>query len=137
MYFLTPDREKLICVADDLVQPNGVIGTPDGKTLYVADIKDRKTYFYTIGEDGTLGNKKLFCEMGSDGMTIDNEGNVYLTGRGVTVFNSNGEQIAHIPIDAGWTANVCFGGTDRQTLFIAAKEYLFGLKMRVKGVGSQ
>ena len=137
VYFLTPDREKLICVADDLVQPNGVIGTPDGKTLYVADIKDRKTYFYTIGEDGTLGNKKLFCEMGSDGMTIDNEGNVYLTGRGVTVFNSNGEQIAHIPIDAGWTANVCFGGTDRQTLFIAAKEYLFGLKMRVKGVGSQ
>jgi len=137
VYFLTPDRKKLIRVADDLVQPNGVIGTPDGKILYVADIRNKKTYSYAIQEDGTLTDKKLFCEMGSDGMTIDNEGNVYLTGRGVTVFNSAGEQIAHIPIDAGWTANVCFGGKAGHTLFITAKEYLFGLKMRVKGVGSQ
>lgn len=137
VYFLTPDRKNLIRVIDDLMQPNGVIGTPDGKNLYVADIKDKKTYSYAIHEDGTLSEKKLFCEMGSDGMTIDNEGNVYLTGRGVTVFNPQGKQIAHIPVDAGWTANVCFGGKDRQTLFITAKEYLFGLQMRVKGVGSQ
>jgi gluconolactonase len=137
VYFLTPDRKKLIRVADDLETPNGLIGTPDGKTLYVADLKAKKTYSYAIEEDGLLSDKKLFCEMGSDGMTLDNEGNVYLTGRGVTVFDSAGRQIAHIPIDAGWTANVCFGGKDRQTLFITAKEYLFGLRMRVKGVGSQ
>ncbi len=137
VYFLTPDRKKLVRVIGDLQQPNGVIGTPDGKVLYVADIKAKKTYSYSIGEDGTLSDKKLFCEMGSDGMTIDNEGNVYLTGRGVTVFNDVGKQIAHIPVDAGWTANVCFGGQDRQTLFITAKEFLFGLQMRVKGVGSQ
>lgn len=137
VYFLTPDRKKLIRVADDLVQPNGVIGTPDGKTLYVADIKDKKTYSYAIQKGGSLSDKKLFCEMGSDGMTIDSEENVYLTGRGVTVFDSAGKQIAHIPVDAGWTANVCFGGKDRQTLFITAKESLFGLQMRVKGVGSQ
>ena len=72
--------------------------------------------------------------MGSDGMTIDNEGNVYLTGKGVTVFNSAGEKIEHIDIDAGWTANVCFGGADRHTLFITAQKSLFALKMRVKGV---
>jgi gluconolactonase len=72
--------------------------------------------------------------MGSDGMTIDNEGNVYLTGRGVTVFNSSGEKIEHIEIDAGWTANVCFGGKDRHTLFITAQKSLFSLQMRVKGV---
>ncbi len=137
VYFLTPDRKKLIRVADDLETPNGLIGTPDGKTLYVADLKAKKTYSYAIEEDGLLSDKKLFCEMGSDGMTLDNEGNVYLTGRGVTVFGSAGKQIAHIPVDAGWTANVCFGGRDRQTLFITAKEYFFGLQMRVKGVGSQ
>ena len=72
--------------------------------------------------------------MGSDGMTIDNEGNIYLTGRGVTVFNSAGEKIEHIPIDADWTANVCFGGPDRHTLFITAQTSLFSLRMRVKGV---
>ncbi len=137
VYFLTPDRKNLVRVVDDLEQPNGVIGTPDGKTLYVADIKAKKTYSYAVQKDGALGDKRLFCEMGSDGMTIDNEGNIYLTGQGVTVFNSKGRQIAHIPVDAGWTANVCFGGKDRQTLFITAKEYLFGLRMRVKGAGSQ
>ena len=121
-------------VAEDLVQPNGIIGTPDGKMLYVADIGARKTYVYNIEADGTLSGKKLFCSMGSDGMTIDNEGNVYLTGRGVTIFNSAGEQIEHIPIDAGWTANVTFGGADRQTLFITATDSLYAVRTRVKGV---
>ena len=137
VYYLTPDRKKLVRVADDLQQPNGVIGTPDGKTLYVADIKAGKTYSYAIQPDGSLADKHLFCEMGSDGMTIDDRGNVYLTGHGVTVFNPQGKQIAHIPVDAGWTANVCFGGKDRQTLFITAKQFLFSLRMQVKGAGSQ
>lgn len=137
VYYLAPDRETLVRVADDLKQPNGVIGTPDGKTLYVADIGAGKTYAYDIEENGTLANKRLFCTMGSDGLTIDDAGNVYLTGKGVTVFNARGEKIRHIPIEAGWTANVCFGGPDRQTLFITAGANLFGLRMRVKGVGSQ
>ncbi|MHB8902778.1 MAG: SMP-30/gluconolactonase/LRE family protein [Thermoguttaceae bacterium] len=137
VYFVTPDGKKLVRVVDDLQQPNGLIGTPDGKLLYVADIKAKKTYAYSIQPDGTLAEKRLFCQMGSDGMTIDDRGNVYLTGQGVTVFDPQGRQIAHIPVDAGWTANVCFGGKDRQTLFITAKEYLFSLRMQVKGAGSQ
>ena len=134
VYYHNGDREKLIRVTDDLVTPNGIIGTPDGNLLYVADLGANKTYVYNINADGTLSNKKLFCSMGSDGMTIDNEGNVYLTGKGVTVFNSAGEKIEHIDIDAGWTANVCFGGRDRHTLFITAQTSLYALRMRVKGV---
>jgi gluconolactonase len=137
VYYLEPKRNRLIRVAGDLKQPNGIIGTPDGKVLYVADIGGQKTYRYDIQKDGTLSNRKLFCEMGSDGMTIDREGNVYLTGNGVTVFSSTGKRIEHISIDAPWTANVCFGGKDRQTLFITASQNLFALRMRVKGVGSQ
>jgi len=134
VYYLYPDHKKLIRVTDDLVTPNGIIGTPDGKLLYVADLGARKTYAYNINADGTLSNKKLFCSMGSDGMTIDDEGNVYLTRKGVTVFNSAGEKIEHIDIDAGWTANVCFGGKDRQTLFITAQTSLYAVRMRVKGL---
>lgn len=134
VYYLKPGYKELIRVTNDLVTPNGIIGAPDGKRLYVADLGDKKTYVYDISPDATLSNKKLFCTMGSDGMTIDNEGNVYLTGRGVTVFNPAGDKIEHIQIDAGWTANVCFGGADRHTLFITAKESLFALRMRVKGV---
>jgi gluconolactonase len=124
-------------VADDLKQPNGIIGTPDGKTLYVADIGDKKTYSYAIKQNGRLADKKLFCEMGSDGMTIDEKGNVYLTGRGVTVFDKAGKKVTQIDVPEGWTANVCFGGADMKTLFITASTRLYGLKMSVKGAGSQ
>jgi gluconolactonase len=133
VYYLSPDKKKLSVVAADLLQPNGIIGTPDGKKLYVADIKGRKTYAYSINDDGTLTNKTLFADMGSDGMTIDKKGNVYLTGRGVTVFNSKGEKLENIPVDAPWTANVCFGGKDRKTLFITASKSVYTLKMKVKG----
>lgn len=137
VYFLSPDEKKLTRVIDDMEQPNGIIGTPDGKVLYVADIKAKRTSRYSIEPDGSLKDKKLFCELGSDGMTIDDKGNVYLTGNGVTVYNPTGEQIAHIPVPEPWTANICFGGNDRHTLFITASKGVYGLQMRVKGVGSQ
>ena len=133
VYYLSPDRKKLTIAASGLMQPNGIIGTPDGKKLYVADIKGRKTYSFVIQNDGTLADKKLFADMGSDGMTVDSKGNVYLTGKGVTVFNSKGEKIETIGIDAPWTANVCFGGKDRKTLFVTASKSVFTLKMKVKG----
>jgi gluconolactonase len=134
VYYLPPDRKDLIRVVSDLVQPNGIIGTPDGQYLYIADIGARKTYRYKINEDATLSEKTLFCSMGSDGMTIDTEGNVYLTGRGVTVFNPDGQQIDQLPVPKGWTANVTFGGKDRDTLFITASDSLYAVKTRVRGV---
>ncbi|MDR1402941.1 MAG: SMP-30/gluconolactonase/LRE family protein [Tannerellaceae bacterium] len=134
LYYVSPDREKVLRVDGDLEQPNGIIGSPDGTLLYVADIRAGKTYCYDIAPDGLLKNKRLFASMGSDGMTMDERGNIYLTGRGVTVFNPAGEQIEHIPVEAGWSANVCFGGEDMKTLFITASQYLYSLKMNVKGV---
>jgi gluconolactonase len=135
VYYVAPGGGDPVRVADDLVQPNGIVGTPDGKTLYVADIRDKKTYSYSIQPDGSLKDKALFCEMGSDGMTIDNEGNVYLTGDGVTVFDKTGKQIEHIAVEERWTGNVCFGGKDWQSLFITASKGLYRIQMRVKGAG--
>ena len=137
VYFLAPDRKTLTRVVDDLKQPNGIIGTPDGRTLYVADIGAGRTFAYDVRADGTLAGRRRFCKLGSDGMTLDSEGNVYLTGKGVTVFDRAGKQVAHVDVPEPWTANVCFGGKDRQTLFITASRALYGLHMRVKGVGSQ
>jgi gluconolactonase len=133
VYYLTPNRQEILIVENEFVQPNGIIGTPDGKTLYVADIGDSKTYSYTINEDGTLSNKQLFAELGSDGMTIDDQGNIYLTGRGVTVFNKDGEQIEHIPVPQNWTGNITFIGPDRRTLFITASNSVYTLEMNVQG----
>lgn len=135
VYYLAKNTDVARIVADNnLIQPNGIIGTPDGKTLYIADIGDKKTYSYNIEKNGNLSNKKLFVNMGSDGMTIDHLGNVYLTGNGVTVFNSSGEQIAHIVVPENWTANVTFGGKNRKTLFITAMDSVYTLEMTVHGV---
>jgi gluconolactonase len=134
VYFLGADRATPLRVTEDLKQPNGIIGTPDGKILYVADIGAGKTYAYDIQADGTLRNKRLFCALGSDGMTIDNRGNLYLTGKGVTVFDPTGGKIEQIAIDEPWTANVGFGGADRQTLFITASKSVYTLRMLTKGV---
>jgi gluconolactonase len=138
VYYLAPDHKKLIRVTEDLKTPNGLIGTPDGKILYIADLGAGKTYAYDIQADGALAKKRLFCELGSDGMTIDSEGNVYLTGKGVIVFDKTGAKLETIAVpDEPWTANVCFGGKDRDWLFITASKGLYRIQMRVKGVGSQ
>jgi gluconolactonase len=137
VYYIPADHSSVTRVVADMVRPNGIIGTPDGKTLYVADIDGHKSYSYDIQADGSLTNKKLFCNLGSDGMTIDDEVNVYLTGRGVTVFDKTGKQVAHIDINEPWTANVCFGGKDRHTLFITASKCVYTVQMRTKGAGSQ
>lgn len=132
VYYLEKNK-KPIEVINDLVQPNGIIGTPDGKYLYVADIGDSKTYRYRITKDGRLIEKHLFASMGSDGMTIDEEGNIYLTGNGVTVFSKEGKLITHIPIPEEWTGNVTFGGKENDYLFITASKSIYQLKMKVKG----
>jgi len=134
VYYLPKGKKELVMVAGDLQQPNGIVGTSDGKYLYVADIRANKTYKYEIGENGTLTNRQLFTEKGSDGMTIDNRGNIYLCGNGVTVFNPQGKQIEHLNIPAKWTGNICFGGKNRDQLFITASEGIYLLKMKVKGV---
>lgn len=133
VYFFDMKTKKAMPVVTDLKQPNGIIGTPDGKMLYVADIAAHKTYSYSVKPDGTLENKTLFCEMGSDGMTLDAEGNVYLTGSGVTVFDKTGKKLMNIPIPEAWTGNVTFAGKDRHLLFITASKKVYGVKMRVKG----
>ena len=133
VYYLSTDHKTIIRVIDDLVQPNGIVGTPDGKTLFVADIGGKKTWSYTINKDGSLANKTLFCEMGSDGMTIDSKGNIYLTGKGVTIFDKTGKQIENIGVPESWTANVCFGGSDMKSLFITASKGLYRIRMKVKG----
>lgn len=118
---------------DQFKRPNGIIGTPDGKFLYVADIGDNKTYRYTIGRDGSVTDRQVFAQQGSDGMTIDEKGNVYLTGKGIHVYSPTGEKIEQIDVPANWTANVCFGGPNRDLLFITASDKVFTLQMAVKG----
>ncbi|HKJ79263.1 MAG TPA: SMP-30/gluconolactonase/LRE family protein, partial [Prolixibacteraceae bacterium] len=132
VYYLSPDGE-ITRVIDDFVQPNGLIGTPDGKMLYVADINDKKIWRYDIQKDGTLSNKSFFAPKGSDGMTIDNKGNVYLTSGKVWVYSPKGDLIEEIEVPES-PSNVVFGGKKRDILFITARTSVYTLDMEVKGV---
>jgi gluconolactonase len=134
VYYLANGQKEAVVVDSVLVQPNGIVGTPDGKYLYVADIGDNKTYKYKIKGNGGLGNRRLYVPQGSDGMTLDNRGNLYLTGKGVTIYDTAGLKIATIPVPSPWVGNICFGGKHRTVLFITASESVYTLQMRVKGV---
>jgi gluconolactonase len=134
VYYLAPDHKELKRVTTDLTKPNGIVGTPDGKILFVSDIQRRQTWAYDPQADGTLANKRLICADGSDGMTIDELGNLYLTGNGnsVRVWDKDGKSLGRIPVPQT-TANICFGGKDKKTLFITATSGLYAIEMKVKG----
>lgn len=132
VYYLPPGGKGLVRVIGDLVKPNGVLGTSDGKLLYVADAGDGKTYVYKIQADGSLADRKLIAPVGSDGMTLDEKGNLYLTRNVVHVYSPDGKLMTQIDIPEA-PANACFGGEDRKTLFITARKGLYSLKMNVRG----
>ena len=133
VYFVPADHKALKRVTSDLVQPNGIVGTPDGKTLFVADIRADRTYAYDIQPDGSLAGKRLVCKKGSDGMTLDTDGNLYLTGHGVFVFDKTGRQIDHIEVPEAWVGNLCFGGPDKHTLFLAACKGFYSIRLTTTG----
>src|SRR5258708_22529096 len=134
VYYLAKGSMTPLAVIDNLVKPNGIVGTPDGNYLYVADAGGGKTYKYRISGQGQLSDPQVIIEQRSDGMTLDARGNLYLTWDGITVYNPAGKKIAHIPILEKWTANLCFGASNNKDLFITASEGIYIVPMRVKGV---
>ena len=133
VYYISSDHKHLIRVTDDLIKSNGLIGTPDGETLYIADAGANKTWVYRILPDGTLADKKLFCEQGSDGVTRDERGNLYLTGQtSISVYDSKGQKLEEITFPET-PSNMTFAGKDRKTLFVTARTSVYTLDMAVRG----
>jgi len=133
VFYITPDRKDVIRVGDDYQKPNGIIGSKDGQILYISDYKDKKIYAYKINADGTLSDKKLFANLGSDGMTLDEQGNLYVTTKAVHVFSPDGKEIAMIKVPER-PSNLCFGDKDSRTLFITAGKSFYSVKMSVAGM---
>lgn len=136
VYYIPTGGGPTQLVVDDVEAPNGVLGTVDGSTLYVADhgpnTGSEMTFVYDIQPDGSLANRRVAAPQGSDGMTLDEHGNLYLTSDGVEVYSPDGEQLVEIATPERPT-NVVFGGTDRQTLFITARTGFYSLRMTVRG----
>ncbi len=135
VYYLKPDRKTLVRVINDLVRPNGLVGTPDGRKLFVSDHGAKKIYAYDISSDGALSNKRFFAPVGADGMTIDTEGNLYFCEDAVLIYDPSGKKLGSIEVPQQPT-NVCFGGREGKTLFITTRPTLYSIEMRVSGTAN-
>jgi len=143
VYYLAPGATALVRVTTEAmgwvsdVWPNGVVGTPDGRKLYVnlwtGDSKGG-TWLFDINSDGSLSNMRKFTDFGGDGMSMDELGNIYISNNfGVTVIDPNGNHILTIPTGVGATNNT-FAGRDGKILFITdGAGTVTGIKMSVKG----
>jgi gluconolactonase len=127
-------------VVGDLPRPNGVIVSQDGKTLYVANINERKVMAYPIVAPGQLSEGKVIFEGdeeldggGPDGMSVDAEGNLYCTYKQLVVLTATGELIGRVEIPEQ-PANCAFGGEDNQTLYVTARTSLYRIPMKVAGI---
>lgn len=132
LYFIPPDGQPLRRVAEGFANPNGVVGTTDGKTLYVSDTVKKEIYRFDILPDGSLTNRVVFVSEYSDGLTLDEMHNLYITNGGIQIYNPSGERITTIELPLQ-SSNVCFGGEDRKTLFVTARQALYGIRMKVTG----
>jgi gluconolactonase len=127
---------------DDLKAPNGVILSPDEKTLYVVPTMQEEMMAYPVGSPGKLGPGKVFCRLkqpagqqgrGGDGLTIDTKGNLYITsGLGLQVFDPDGKLLGIIEVPEQ-PANVAFGGPEFKTLYITARTSLYRADMEATG----
>lgn len=143
VYYLASGSNTLVRVTtqsewDADSWPNGIVGTPDGKKLYVNKWEGDNmggTWLFDINADGSLSNMRKFTDMGGDGMSMDERGNIYISnGFGVVVFDPTGKKLVTIFTGGGATNNV-FAGKDGKTLFITGPvDKANSLKMNVSGV---
>jgi gluconolactonase len=143
VYYLAPGNRELVRVTTEAMGwesdawPNGVVGTPDGKTLYVNKwhfSNKGGTFAFDINADGTLSNMRKVTEWGGDGMSMDERGNIYISNsEGVLGFDPQGNHILKIPIKGG-TTNSTFAGPDGKTLFITGSgDKVLSIRMNVRG----
>ncbi len=142
VYYLSPGGqvERLV---DNLNAPNGIILSPDERTLYVIPSQQPEMMAYTVVEPGKLDGGRVFCRLqqppagqgkpGGDGVTIDVQGNLYITSDvGLQVYSAAGELLGILAVPEV-PANVTFGGADFKTLFVTARSSVYVAKMQVAG----
>ncbi|MBW3600865.1 MAG: SMP-30/gluconolactonase/LRE family protein [Planctomycetes bacterium] len=141
VYYRSADGE-VTRLLGDLPAPNGVILSPDEKTLYVIPSLQKEMMAYPVEAPGKIGEGRVFCTLeqpegrdntGGDGLTIDTQGNLYITSAlGVQVFNPEGKQLGIIRLPEQ-PSNATFGGNDRKTLFMTARTSLYSAPMEAEG----
>ena len=136
VYYRRPTGE-ISLVIEDLNRPNGIMLSPREDTLYVLPSSGSSAFAYDITAPGAVTNRRAFGQVpgGGDGMTVDTQGNVYLTSgrlRSVVVVNPKGEEVDRIGLPGG-PSNVCFGGPANRTLFVTAGDSVYAVPRKQSG----
>ena len=149
VYRLDADRGDLRLVTDEVVKPNGLCFSPDYRALYVADTggsPPMRIWRWDVTDDGSLRNRRAFCEMeyegkagAADGIRADTDGNIWASAGwagagfdGVHVFSPDGERIGVVLLPE-ICSNLCFGGRERNRLFMTASQSLYALYVGARG----
>lgn len=145
VWYIPPGGEKRV-VDEGLKYANGLILTPDQKTLVVADMRGKELWAYKIEPDGSLTDKRPLYTMklrddgkqesGADGMTIDTAGRIYCTSHlGLQVFDADGKLIGIIekPQDT-WLANAVLAGPKLDTLYVTTMGKVYKRKLNAQGL---
>ena len=158
VYRIDPDGSVArILTEPEVLRPNGIVISPDDRTLYVIETDQsedgpRLIRAYDLSADGTVSNMRVFHDFhpgrSGDGMTIDSQGNLYVaaglnrrrgtpetldTVAGIHVFSPGGELLEHIPIPEDTITNAAFGGPDLRTLYVTAGKTLFSMRTDIEG----
>ena len=160
VYYLSPEGDVTrLFEPNEFAMPNGIILSPDGKTLYVNNTYDDESWYpvnsekdnwiwaYDVNDDGTVSSGRQFAELfltsdvldrkgkstSADGMAIDTEGNLYVaTYYGVQIFDKEGVFVGMINLPS-FPVSLCFGDQDMQTLYMVSYSYVYKIRTNKKG----
>jgi len=138
VYRLSPSGKDLSLLIDDSV-PNGLAFSPDESLLYIADTEMNHIRVFNVDDDGKTKNGRIFAEiygepLAPDGLKLDSEGNIYVTGKGgIWVINPEGRRFGIIPVPE-LPANLCWGDRDWKTLYIAARTSIYRVRLNIAGI---
>jgi gluconolactonase len=134
IYYISPDG-KVSRIIDDLTRPNGIAINNEGTKLFVVEDADSRTWKYDIKQNGSVANKKLFCFVGDDGLTLDRHDRVYICNKylsTIDVFSLEGKFIRSIDIPET-PANIVFGGKEFNYLYVTALTSVYKIETNTRG----
>ena len=116
-------------------RPNGIAFSPNGRILYVANSDDHNVRAYDVDHNGEASNERVVIsgiDGVPDGIRMDEKGNLYVTAKGISVYDPEGKLVDTIALPET-PANCAFGDADLQTLYITARTSLYRVRLDVKG----
>lgn len=138
VYRVSPNGDRVTLLIDDSV-PNGLAFSPDESLLYVADTEMNHLRVFDVRDNGKTTNGRIFAEISGeplapDGIKVDSDGNIYVTGKGgIWVLNPEGRRLGIIPVPE-LPANLCWGDKDWKTLYITARTSLYRVRLNIAGI---